>query len=109
MIDYRENLGMAFETLLAHKFRSFLTILGIVVGILTVIVIASVLAGMRKSVVSQIEDLGTNNIYAFHLNLGVGGGVGRRPREEMLRKPLTLNDAQAIREQCPSVVDVSVR
>jgi len=35
MIDYRENLAMAFETLLAHKFRSFLTVLGIVVGILT--------------------------------------------------------------------------
>ncbi len=109
MIDYRENLAMAFETLLAHKFRSFLTILGIVVGILTVIVIASVLAGMRNSIVSQIEDLGTNNIFAFHLNLGVGGGAGRRPREEMMRKPLTLADAQAVKEQCPSVVDVGIR
>jgi putative ABC transport system permease protein len=109
MIDYRENLAMAFETLLAHKFRSFLTILGIMVGILTVIVIASVLAGMRNSVVSQIEDLGTNNIYAFHLNLGIGGGMGRRPREEMMRKPLTIEDAQAIKEQCASVQDVGVR
>ncbi|MBN1569309.1 MAG: ABC transporter permease [Acidobacteria bacterium] len=109
MIDHRENLGMAFETLIAHKFRSFLTILGIVVGILTVIVIASVLAGMRNSIATQIEDLGTNNIFAFHLNLGVGGGMGRRPREEMMRKPLTVADAQAIKEQCPSVADVSVR
>jgi putative ABC transport system permease protein len=107
MIDYRENLTMAFDTLLAHKFRSFLTILGIVVGVLTVIVIASVLTGMRNSVVSQIEDLGTNNIFAFHLNTGVQ--VGRRSREEMKRKPLTIADALAIKEQCPSVQDVSWR
>ena len=71
MIEYRENLAMAFDTLLAHKFRSFLTVLGIVVGVLTVIVIASILTGMRQSVVAQIEDLGTNNIFAFHLNTGV--------------------------------------
>ena len=109
MTDYHENLAMAFETLLAHKFRSFLTVLGIVVGILTVVVIASILAGMRDSVVSEVEEMGTNNIYAFHLNLGMGGGLGRRSRDEMMRKPLTLEDAQAIKEQCPSVQDVAVR
>jgi putative ABC transport system permease protein len=109
MIDYRENLAMAFETLLAHKFRSFLTVLGIVVGVLVVIVIGSILAGVRNSVVTQIEDLGTNNIYAFHLNLGIGSQIGRRPREEWMRKPLTVEDARAIKEQCPSVQDVSVR
>jgi putative ABC transport system permease protein len=105
MIDYRENLTMALETLLAHKFRSFLTVLGIVVGVLTVIVIASILTGMRNNVVSEIEDLGTNNIYAFHLSTGIQ--VGRRPHRELLRKPLTIDDARALREQCPSVEDVS--
>jgi putative ABC transport system permease protein len=108
MVDYRENLAMALETIMAHKFRAFLTVLGIVVGILTVIVIASILTGLRKSVISQIEDLGTNNIYVFHFDLGVGMG-GRRPREERMRKPLTLEDGRAIREQCPSVQDVSTR
>ncbi len=109
MIDYRENLAMAFETLMAHKFRSFLTVLGIVVGVLVVILIGSVFAGVRKSVVTQVEDLGTNNLYAFHLNLGIGSSIGRRPREEWMRKPLTLDDARVIKEQCPSVQDVSVR
>ena len=107
MIDYRENLSMALETLLAHKFRSFLTVLGIVVGVSVVIVIASILTGMRDSVVSQIEDLGANNIFAFHLNTGVQ--MGRRSREEMLRKPLKVEDALAIKENCPSVQDVSWR
>jgi len=107
-MEYRENMAMAMETLLTHKFRSFLTILGIVVGIWVVIVIASLLAGLRSSIVSQIEDLGTNNIYAFHLQLNAIGG-GRRPKAERMRKPLKVVDAAAIKEQCPSVQDVSVR
>jgi putative ABC transport system permease protein len=107
MIDYRENLAMAMGTIMAHKFRSFLTVLGIVVGVWVVIVIASIIAGARESVVSQIESLGTNNIIAFHLNTGIQ--AGRRPRDEMLRKPLSLNDAAAIKEQCPSVQDVAWR
>ncbi|HSW38117.1 MAG TPA: ABC transporter permease [Acidobacteriota bacterium] len=107
MIDYRENLRMAIDTILAHKFRSFLTILGIVIGVFTVIVISSVLTGMRNNIISQIEDLGTNNIFAFHLNTGVQ--MGRRSSEEMAREPLTVEDAIAIRNLCPSVNDVSWR
>jgi putative ABC transport system permease protein len=107
-MEYRENMAMAMETLLTHKFRSFLTILGIVVGITTVIAISSVLTGFRASIVSEVEELGTNNIYAFHLSLNAVGG-GRRPRSEYMRKPLTLTDAYAIKENCPSVQDVSWR
>ena len=59
---------MAFDSIMSHKFRSALTILGIVVGVVTAIVVASILTGMRQSIVSIIEDYGTNNIYAFHLN-----------------------------------------
>jgi len=104
MIDYRENLLMALDNIMAHKFRAFLTVLGIIVGILTVIVIASILTGMRESIVTQLEDYGTNNIYAFHLSVMQ---VGRRSQQEMKRKPLTLEDARAIKDQCPSVRDVT--
>ena len=104
MIDHRENLTMAFETLLAHKFRSFLTILGIVVGVSVVIVIASLLSGVKASLVSQIEELGANNIIALHINMVQVGG--RASREERMRRPLTVADAKAIKEQCPSVQDV---
>ena len=107
MIDYRENLSMALDTIMAHKFRSFLTVLGIVVGVLTVIVIASILTGMRKNIVSTIEDLGTNNIFAFHLNMGVN--IGRPSREERMRKPLTVEDGKAIKRQCPSVEGSGIR
>jgi putative ABC transport system permease protein len=100
-----ENLAMAMQTLLAHKFRSFLTVLGIIIGVVTVIVIASILTGMRQNIIAFVEEFGTNNIFAFHL--GMGPHMGRRPREEWLRKPLSVQDALAIKEQCPSVQDVA--
>ncbi len=104
MINYSENLSMALENIMVHKFRAFLTVLGIIVGILTVVVVASILTGMRQSIVTQLEDYGTNNIYAFHLSVMQ---LGRRSREEMKRKPLTVEDAHAVKAQCPSVRDVT--
>ena len=104
-IHYHENVGMALQTLMAHKFRSFLTVLGVIIGVVTVIVIASILTGLRQNVVTFVEEYGTENIFAFHLN--TGPRFSRRPREEWLRKPLTVEDARAIREQCPSVRDVT--
>src|SRR4051812_6281744 len=90
-----EILRMALDSILSHKFRSFLTILGIVVGVLTAIVVASILTGMRQSIVQTIEDYGTNNIYAFHLTTGFGPS----DRSERTRKPLTVEDADAILTQ----------
>jgi putative ABC transport system permease protein len=103
--NYKINLKMAIETLMAHKFRSFLTVLGVVIGVVTVIVIASLLTGMRKNIVTLVEEYGTNNIFIFHLNTGMS--FGRRPREEWMRKPLTPEDGEAIKALCPSVEDVS--
>jgi putative ABC transport system permease protein len=104
MINPRENLKMALDTLLTHKFRSFLTILGIVVGVMVVIVIGSLISGVKASLISQIESLGANNILAMHINMAQIGG--RPTREERMRKPLTVEDAKSIKEQCPSVQDV---
>ncbi len=99
-----EVLRMALESIRAHKFRSFLTILGIVVGVITAIVVASILTGMRNSIVSIVEEYGTNNIYAFHLSTG----FGPRSRDERNRKPLTDDDAAAILAQSTSINDVAI-
>jgi putative ABC transport system permease protein len=104
MINPHENLKMALDALLTHKFRSFLTILGVVVGVSVVIIIGSLLSGMKASLQEQIEALGANNILAFHINFTEMGG--RPSREERMRKPLTVEDAKAIKKQCPSVQDV---
>ena len=61
---------MALDSLRAHKFRSALTVLGIVIGVLVAIVVASILTGLRANIVKMVEDYGTNNIHAFHLTTG---------------------------------------
>ena len=94
---------MAFDSIAAHKFRSVLTILGIVVGIVTAIVVASILTGMRQSIVSIVEDYGTNNIYAFHLSMG-----GANNRDERNRKPLTDTDVNALLAQTSTIEDIAV-
>jgi putative ABC transport system permease protein len=94
---------MSMESIRSHKFRSFLTILGIVVGVITAIVVASILTGLRNSIVSIVEEYGTNNIYAFHLSTG----FGPRSRDERNRKPLTDDDAMAILTQSTAVQDVT--
>ena len=104
MVDYRENLKMALDTLVSHKFRSFLTILGIVVGVVVVIVIASALVGLRQSIVDQLEGVGANNLYAYHRSVMQ---LGRLTREERMRKPLKVTDAMMIKEQCDAVEDVA--
>ncbi len=101
----RETLRMALDSVRGHKFRSFLTVLGIVIGVLTAIVIASLLTGMRQSIVSIIEEYGTNNIYAFHLSTGPRTS---EDRAERLRKPFTVADAEAIKTQASAVEDIAV-
>jgi putative ABC transport system permease protein len=89
----------------SNKFRSFLTVLGIVIGVMAAIVVASILTGMRQSIISIIEEYGTNNIYAFHLTTGPRTSTDRAER---LRKPLTVADADAVKAQASSVEDLAV-
>ncbi len=102
----KENILMAFSNLQANKFRSFLTTLGIVIGVMTVVVIASILTGMRQNIITLIEEYGTSNIWAFHLT--TGPQLGPRDRKEWTRKPLKPEDAEAIRQQAPAVEDVAL-
>lgn len=94
---------MAYDSVVSHKFRSSLTILGIVVGIITFVVVASILTGMRGNIVKMFEEYGTNNIYLFHLSTGFGPSN----RDERNRKALTMDDASAIVAQSPAVHDVA--
>src|SRR6185295_12701829 len=96
---------MALDNVRAHKFRSFLTVLGIVIGVATLIAISSILTGLRANLIQYVEDFGVNNIYAFHLSTGIQ--MGGRDRAERSRKPLTDEDAEALRNQAPAVEAVS--
>jgi putative ABC transport system permease protein len=101
----RETLVMALDNVRSNKFRSFLTVLGIVIGVTAAIVVASILTGMRQSIIAIIDEYGTNNIYAFHLTTGPRV---TSDRAERLRKPLTAADAEAIKAQATAVEDLAV-
>lgn len=103
-VALRENVRLAFETLAANRFRSFLTVLGIFIGVLLVVCVASVLNGFRQSVVDQVEQFGTNNIYVYRMPFVQLGPMSRELRQ---RRPLRLEDAWAVRRHCPSVELVS--
>ena len=101
----RENLLLALDTLRTHKFRSFLTVLGVVIGTTTVIAVTSLIAGLDKQLVDVAEQFGTRTLWVYKLQIGAPHAL---TREERLRKPLSYEDAMAIQEQCPSAELVSV-
>jgi putative ABC transport system permease protein len=100
-----ENLWLALDTLRTHKFRSLLTVLGVVIGTLTVIVVASIITGLDTQLVQAAEQFGTRVVWIYKLQMGA---PHRLTREERLRKPLSYDDAMAIKDQCPAVEEVSV-
>jgi putative ABC transport system permease protein len=89
----RESVKMAFDTLRANKLRSGLTILGIVIGVSTVIAISSIISGLNNRIADFANSMGTNTIWVFHLPLG----IGRPTTEQLNRKRLTLDDVMALR------------
>jgi putative ABC transport system permease protein len=100
--DTKETVTMALDTLRSNKLRSGLTILGIVIGVMTVIIISSVINGLNSSVSGLVESLGTNVIWVFRFPV-----IGVRPTTEMLtRKQMTYDDAMAMKE-LPHVLAVS--
>src|SRR5690348_2973406 len=100
-----ENLRLALDTLRTHIFRSLLTVLGVFIGTLTVIAVASIISGLDARLVATAEQYGTRVVWVYKLQMGL---PHRLTREERLRKPLTYEDAMAIKEQCPAVTEVSV-
>src|ERR1043165_9628166 len=99
-----EILRMSLDSIRAHKLRSFLTVFGIVIGVWVVVVVASLLTGVRQSIIDVIAEYGKNNIYAFHLSTGF---TNSSREEERTRKPFKEEDAEAIRRGAPAVETVA--
>ena len=95
---------MALDTVRANKLRSMLTILGVSVGVVTVVFMVSIIQGLNKSFAAQIESLGSNTIWATKFDPSIGH---QQTDEEIHRKELTVEDADAIRREAPSIISVS--
>ncbi len=103
----REILSFSLANILAHKFRSLLTVLGIIVGIVTVVLVASVLVGVRRNIALLFQEFGPDNIFAFHLD-GDPGNPQLKP-EEVTRKPLRPEYAHMLVDACPSLKDAAAQ
>lgn len=97
---FAENFKMAIDTLKANKLRSFLTIFGVVVGVVTVMLISSAISGFDLAFRKEIESYGTRSIFLYKFDIGVR--TSAPSREERMRKPLTMEDAEAI-SRLPSI------
>jgi putative ABC transport system permease protein len=102
----RDNVLTAFRAIREQKLRSFLTCLGIIIGVATVIVMVSLIQGFNQRFIAQFESFGATLVQFQKYEDRFGGG-GPPPEEERLRPVLTLDDAEAIRRYAPSIAFVS--
>src|SRR5438105_14135469 len=93
--DIRENLLLAVGTIWEHKVRSGLTLLGVIVGTMTVIAVGSVLTGMNARVGEMTDKFGPNVAYVAKYD-SIGPRFSRPDKSERARKNLTADDADAI-------------
>ena len=101
LTDTQESIHLALDTLRKNKLRSGLTILGISIGIATVILISSAINGLNNNINDFVSSLGTNTLWIFQFE-----PFGHRPTtEELNRKKFTYEDGVALRD-LPHVVAV---
>src|ERR1700704_7066312 len=91
--DIYENLKMALATLRANKLRSFLTVFGVMIGVITVMLISSISSGVDTAVKKELESYGTNSIFIIKYNSGIH--IGRLSRQTGTRQNLTYEDGEA--------------
>ncbi|MCS7080683.1 MAG: ABC transporter permease [Chloracidobacterium sp.] len=97
--SFRESLTQAFATISAHKFRSLLTVLGVIIGTTSVILVSSVVTGLEERFAAMVERFGTNTIFVSKFEFN---GPREPTFEERQRKDLTYEDGLAVAE-LPSV------
>src|ERR1700722_7566569 len=101
-----ENLSAAINTLRDRKVRSALTILGVVIGVTSVIAVASIIDGLNGVIKERVSKLGSHTL--FVARIPVTQGPGRLPQKIRIRKYLEDDDARYIEESCPAVAYATV-
>ena len=104
-LGFTNALWLALDTIRSHKLRSFLTVLGVIVGTGTIIGVGAILTGFDSTIAGVLRSFGPNSIIVFRFP--VGFRVSELTPEERTRKNLTYENAVHIRERCPAVEDVS--
>ncbi len=100
--EIKENLLVALDTLRSRKIRSALTILGIVIGVTSVISVAAIIDGLNGYIQASIQGFGSRTFFITRIPPG-GGGFGRMPQKIRIRKYLQMSDAQYLKENVPGL------
>lgn len=104
--ELRENLLVALDTLRSHKVRSSLTVLGIVIGVTSVISVASIIDGLNGFIQDRVEQFGSGTYFISRIPLGPR--LGRMPEHIRLRKYLTIQEADYLKANAPSLGTVTI-
>ncbi|MBV5311688.1 MAG: ABC transporter permease [Prolixibacteraceae bacterium] len=102
-MNYTNSIKIAVSALRRNKFRAFLTMLGIIIGVASVIVMLAIGQGSKKSIQDQMSGMGTNLIFAMP-GAEQKGGVRMGNSDA---KTMKLTDVDAIEKNCPAISDVS--
>jgi len=100
-IPIREGAAIAFDALRTNKLRSFLTVLGVIIGITAIMAMISIIEGLNQSMKAQLASLGTDVLYIRPF--APGAWVGQMPDSLRRRKWFKPDDVEAILRACPSV------
>jgi ABC-type antimicrobial peptide transport system, permease component len=99
-IQVRESFAQAFDSLLANKMRTFLTLLGIIIGVLTIIAVVSIIQGLNGYVYSKMSFFGAND-FAIQKFSMMGMSI-KDFKEQMKRKDLTIDEVDLLKRTCKS-------
>jgi putative ABC transport system permease protein len=104
--EWKESLGIALATMASQKLRAFLTMLGVVIGVSSVIIVAAIIDGLNHYITSRVREVGSQTFF-FARFRAFTVDFDRLTEDIRQRKFLTVEDAKAIREQCPAVAKVT--
>lgn len=108
-MPFLEALKLALSAILAHKLRSFLTLLGVIFGVATVIVVVSLVEGFNKYVDEKIADIGTNAFAVRKYSIDDFSSVEALNSARRRNKDITLEDAEALRARGGSIQEVAAQ
>jgi putative ABC transport system permease protein len=104
-VDVREGITIAFRAIRSNKLRSFLTVLGVIIGITTIMAMVSIIEGLNRSMKAQLASIGTDVLYIRPF--APGAFIGGFPDSLRHRPWFKVEDAEAIRKQCDAVLAVA--
>ncbi|MQY57782.1 FtsX-like permease family protein [bacterium] len=99
-VNFSESVSMAMGSLWSNKLRTFLTLLGLIIGVLTIITVVSIIQGLNNYVYTKFAFFGANDFTVSKFSM-IGGSFSEY-REMMKRKNLTLDEMRLLRRKCQS-------